>query len=398
MSSKLAIVYADSITIDDSDEDFDGIVSDISRNYDDQNIIECDDRQKPMISDNVSRILGHSRPSVSRSKRESGFILASSGMKTNRILLKDQYNTNFSLKGSSDEDSQSSTIHQNFDEVISESSIHDSKINRPGDSILRNIKTTTVRSMPWLQTPMTSNRSKSQPKKKEQVVIDHLFDEYSKNTDDPFWENLLKNCSYGKMPQGTFFRKNVLTFRRGTQSFSEEIDPDPATGAIQCIGFFRKHCDLKSEKDVTKINIRIERSNRCIKKISQMTWKQIKDIKTKKALILDYIYKLKHERDLSTDQLNDLKTKVKMGMSLGLFSHDNIIFDKGVIIDIVGLKWDFNKEEFYIDKSLTKEYKAPRTKNLMSQEMYLNPNYKVIAKGSYVDYGKVWEKMTKKFP
>lgn len=381
--NKLAIIYTDSITHDDDDDDYQIDISDIvgkseqSNSKVDQNIedlfeIVLDDSDD--FEQNVSRqdinannlvTPGYSRLSVSRSKRMSDRILASSSMGSgmgSRVM--NPLNT----------------------------------MARGTSRLTQNIPMTTVRSMPWLQTPMTVKRTKNQPKKKEQLVVAPLFEEFSKNIEDPFWIDIFKTCSYGKMPSGVSFRNNVLTVKKGTQTYNLEVDNNPSIGAQQCVEFIRDHGDLKSEKDLKDINEKIDRTNNNVQRVNQMTWKQIRNKKLKKALIIDYVYRIKNERNLTIDQLNNLKTQINLGLNLGLFNHEHIVFEKGSIVDIIGLKWDYNNEEFYIDRSATNQYKPPRTKNTFNQEIYLDPNYKIIAPCKYVDFGTVWSKTSKSFP
>lgn len=257
---------------------------------------------------------------------------------------------------------------------------------------------TTVRSMPWLQTPMSLNKSKNRAKKVDLVVLYHIFEQYSEHVTDPYWVNVLKTCSYGEMPTGSYYRNNVISTRKGTQIISYEIDLNPETGAKRCVDFFRDNCGLKSDEDIKNLDKELEKCGISTQTLSQMSWKDIKKAKTRKSLVLDYVYNTKAERNLTDDQVKNLETQINIGINLKLFSNDHIIFENGKILGIKGLKWDHNREEFYIDRSMTNTYKQVKIRNSITQEMYSDPNYKVIPQGKYVNYSSLWEKLSKKYP
>ena len=255
-----------------------------------------------------------------------------------------------------------------------------------------NYPMTTVRLMPWLQTPMMSGKSRSRSKQSQLVVINPIFEQFIENIQDPFWVNVMKECSYGKFPRGSSFRNNILSSRKGSKIISEELNNDPIEGGKKCIEFFRTHCNLKSDNDLL---IEKEKLNVCGMngpKISTMAWSDIRSGSVKQSIILDYIYKIHSERNLNREQLNNLKTEINLGFTLKYFTPDHVNFSNGVIIDIRGLKWDHHKGEFYIDRSITNTPKMAKLKDFLGEDVYKDPKHKTTPKSTCVDYSKKWLK------
>lgn len=257
-----------------------------------------------------------------------------------------------------------------------------------------NYPMTTVRSMPWLETPMTSGISRLRPKRSQMVVINHIFEQFIENIQDPFWVNIMKECSYGKFPRGSSFRNNILSSRKGTKVISEELNNDLIDGPKKCIEFFQTHCNLKSDNDILLETERLDVCGMNGPKISTMAWSDIRSGSVKQSIILDYIYKIYVERNLNRDQLNNLKTQINLGFTLKYFTSNHVNFSNGVIIDIKGLKWDHHKDEFYIDKSITNTPKMAKLKDFIDEEVYLDPKYKITPKSTHVDYAKKWLKIS----
>jgi hypothetical protein len=253
---------------------------------------------------------------------------------------------------------------------------------------------TTVRLMPWLKTPMMNGKSRSRPrpKRNQLVVINPIFEQFIETLKDPFWVNVMKECSYGKFPRGTSFRNNILSSRKGLKVISEELNNDLIDGPQKCIEFFQTHCNLKSDHDLILERERLDVCGINGPKISTMSWSDIRSGSVKQSIILDYIYKIHSERNLNREQLNNLKTQVNLGFTLKYFTSDHVVFSNGVISDIKGLKWDHHKEEFYIDRSITNTPKFAKLKDFLSEEVYKDPEHKITPKSTYVDYAKKWSK------
>ena len=255
---------------------------------------------------------------------------------------------------------------------------------------------TTVRLMPWLKTPMMNggarSRSRPRPKRCQLVVINPIFEQFIETLKDPFWVNVMKECSYGKFPRGTSFRNNILSYRKGVKVLSEELNNDLIDGPQKCIEFFQTHCNLKSDNDLLLERERLDVCGINGPKILTMSWSEIRSGSVKQSIILDFIYKIHSERNLNREKLNNLKTQVNLGFTLKYFTSDHVVFSNGVILDIKGLKWDHHKEEFYIDLSIANTPKITKLKDFLSGEVYKDPEHKVTPKSTYVDYAKKWSK------
>ncbi len=241
-----------------------------------------------------------------------------------------------------------------------------------------NYPMTTVRSMPWLQTPALTNRSKQRNLKPENVVLYQKFEEYVDNMKDPFWADIFKQCSYGKFPRGITYRNNVLSIKKGTKIISEELSNDVNTGIDQCLEFFKEHGCLRSDLDIKNEKEQISHCGINNKRLSELNWKSIKNKSMRNKLITEYICKISKERNLNKKQKLDLKTMINLGFILKLFSPDHVIFEHGNIIEIRGLKWDYNQAQFYLDQSLTDSSVTTKLKDYIHQKDYLDCDYKFI--------------------
>lgn len=257
---------------------------------------------------------------------------------------------------------------------------------------------TTVRSMPWLQTPMVPKNSKRRNMRIPKVVINPSFEKYAENISDPYWANIFNEGSFGKFPRGISFNnnRNILTFRRGLKVITLELSNDQSTAIEQCTEFIRVHSHIKSDIDIEIKKAQISECNSNKQRFNEITWASARRETVKRMLMLGYVNKTASSLNLSPTQRDQLVTTINSGIISGHFCSKTIHVVKSKIDEITGLAWDPHTELFSIDHSKVPAPKSTAKRELISENDYLRPEYKVANDFRPVNYQSIWEKVVGK--
>ena len=242
---------------------------------------------------------------------------------------------------------------------------------------------------------MVSKNAKRRNARVQKVVINPLFEEYAEKINDPYWADIFKDGSLGKFPRGISFNnnKNILTFRRGLKVTSIELSKDHPTAIDQCTDFFRTHSYIKSDLDIENKKAQIVECNSTKQKFDEVTWGSVRRKAVKRMLILNYVNITATSLDLSSEQRDQLTTTIYLGIISGCFCSKNIFVVRGKIEEIVGLMWDPHKEKFYIDRNKVPAAKSVNVRDVITEDDYLRPDYKVVNDFRPVDYQAMWKKV-----
>lgn len=220
----------------------------------------------------------------------------------------------------------------------------------------------------WAKGESNSVNIKSAKKRGVKEVIHKVFADCAEITKDPYWSEKFRLASYGKFPRGFTYANGYLCHKKGSKIDKIDISNNIYETAEACVEFFRNKTGLFSPLDVkTSTDNEIERSKQTSTEIS---WSLNK--KVQQCLLSNFIIKNKNLLQLSTQEVEQLRETLKVGISNKLFDKNNIIIVGHSIIKIDGLCWNPETRLFFTD---------PTLKPSSSGRSYSRPKEFVISSG-----------------
>lgn len=208
----------------------------------------------------------------------------------------------------------------------------------------------TVQFGSWINQSAPKVITKGRKLKGVKEIINPIFCECAKLTDDQFWVEKLNDASIGKFPGKFSFRDNVLTYRKGARSASMEVPIYPSVAVGACIDFFRENGKLFSTKDSAAYHDIYQ--NQEDEEEEQFTWGDANK-KVQDNLLSYFFDSVRKMHRLSDESLIQLRQVVNTGISGKYFSKDTIHVLDNRIAGIDGLIWNENARTFSIDPRLT---------------------------------------------
>jgi hypothetical protein len=105
--------------------------------------------------------------------------------------------------------------------------------------------------------------------------------------------------------------------------------------------------------------------------LDDVEWKKLKR-ETKERLMADYVSTIKKRYDLTREQQLQFEMKLNISFQLHLIDSDEIILEKGKIVDIVSVVYDDRSREFIFPKTSfvdEKDVSADRTASKLMQSV-----------------------------
>lgn len=189
---------------------------------------------------------------------------------------------------------------------------------------------------------------------KRNTEIEHkIFLECSEVTEDKFWKDILLKAAYGKFPRSFTYINGFLYYKCSNSNNKKKVElPDsPIEGSLVAMQFFKEHGGIYSEDD----DVKIMKYNNMIKEQEMnriVEWKDIKKIKVRDMLILNYIEKISKEYDFDDFKKKELETTINIGFILRYFDTKDVMFNDGAVTGINGLIYDKKEGNFIIDPKL----------------------------------------------
>jgi len=184
------------------------------------------------------------------------------------------------------------------------------------------------------------------PKKKKKEIINTIFVDFIKNTNDDFWVEKFTNASIGKFPAKFSYSNGILKYKKGNKFFSKELINGDLETKIECLNFFNTH-GIFSTNDIykSKITEPDEKQNEVL------TWENSSE-KVKELLISYYINDMNIVMSLTKLQSKQLIQTIYIGVSFKILTKSDFIVDNNRIIKINNILWDNINNKFLIDKSI----------------------------------------------
>lgn len=180
-------------------------------------------------------------------------------------------------------------------------------------------------------------------------VIFPEFEEMKKFEKLEYWVNMLSRFSKNIFPRDFKYLSNVLYFKAKTKKHRSEcfIDTENLETSYANFKEFMKEKGFLSQEEKEKINSMIQEEEEIQEMFVVETWKDI--TKNLEYHLKIFFIKLKDENCLSTKEMANLESVVRIGISSGFFGEENIIIENSEISKILNLVWNEEKRLFSID-------------------------------------------------
>lgn len=187
---------------------------------------------------------------------------------------------------------------------------------------------------------------KAGKRKNNKEVVNPIFEEYCKCTDDPFWKEKFTNASYNKFPKNFFFSEGKLSFKKGPKILQQELTSSVFQNAENCMEFFRFHGRLFSTMDQNN-STRTHMSAGADKEF--MTWEKY-NRKTQNVLLSYYTWEEKDKKVLTKEEHKCFRKLIEIGILNRNIDKSSIIMVGNRITEIKGLNWDEERRSFFLDE------------------------------------------------
>lgn len=175
-----------------------------------------------------------------------------------------------------------------------------------------------------------------------QKEIYSVFTECKKYTLDPYYHDLLTQCSQNRFPKGIrMVDSNSLLLTVGSERKLYNLPTDNIRQTwLIILSIFREKLQLHSEEEFVLEPKEINKSRkRNLSMIKNSEWKDLKGKKIKDQLLLEYVKFLKTHFSLSIEDARKLKKQINLHFNiLRDVTGNDIIFQRGQIKDIVPLE------------------------------------------------------------
>lgn len=244
----------------------------------------------------------------------------------------------------------------------------------------------TVNFSSWANAPIVAPVSKTK-KTKIKEIVNKIFDECAKFTEDPFWIKKFNSAAMGKFPTNFYFNDNILTYRKGAKNNNIILSNNPREAANQFMSFFHVNRGIFSPLDQqTALDLKYTRTQ-SMTNVEDLNWEN-SNKKTKERLISYFITDQAGIMNLTTKQSDQLKQTINSGLFMKYFDKNNIIVQNERIYSIGGLLWEPQSKTFYIDPNLNPTITRSYTKKKTTSN---------LPKDTVPQFGNKWDKYVNKY-
>lgn len=206
-------------------------------------------------------------------------------------------------------------------------------------------------SLPWKkEKPKTLLNDSKKRKKKLKPIVNPIFEKCALLTEDTFWQSIFMDCARGKFPRGFTFKNNLLTHKKGSKITTLELNNSATETFSATMNFFQVAAGIMSAKDRHKLQQKEE--EKLLEEMENdvdIEWSQIRKENFKEVLITEFISNVSKKMNFNEQEKRELTTTIKKGIMLKCFNSNNIIMEEGKIVEIDGLIYNEDTNEYEID-------------------------------------------------
>jgi hypothetical protein len=197
-------------------------------------------------------------------------------------------------------------------------------------------------------------------KARSTVIPNPIFLTLKENVDDAEWVSHFEDFANDIFPRGFHVhhdpkeeRPSTLVFKKGRSDVPLFLEGDAEELAQRVIRFFHEHHCLYSKKDkhsLQKKEVPVERK-----------WRNFKAFEKQQAL-QTYVQEFAIDHKLKAIQIDDFHEQIFEGIDDGSIKPNRIILDGSRIVEISGVEYDADEQEFSIKLTAKRKNKASTSK------------------------------------
>jgi hypothetical protein len=185
------------------------------------------------------------------------------------------------------------------------------------------------------------------PKKE---ILYPIFIECSAYARDAFWKNVFEDLAYCKCPYGTYISKDFFYCNYRNKEFSYKIEKkNPKTLYDDIYDLLVRKLGLLSHQDKFQKKADFIAIEEDIKN-SRKVWANIRKKNIKDLLIENYAIEMKTKHSLTIATTRQLLSIIFIGMSFKIISSKDIVYEDGVVKNILGIR--FSKNKIILDRDI----------------------------------------------
>ena len=185
------------------------------------------------------------------------------------------------------------------------------------------------------------------PKKE---ILYPIFIECSAFAKDAFWKNVFEDLAYCKCPYGTYISKDFFYCNYRNKEFSYKIEKkNPETLYEDIYDLLVRKLGLLSHQDKFQKKADFVAIEEDIKN-SRKVWANIRKKNIKDLLIENYAIEMRKKYSLTLVTTRQLLSIIFIGMSFKIITSKDIVYENGVITNIIGIR--FSKNKIILDRDI----------------------------------------------
>ena len=171
-------------------------------------------------------------------------------------------------------------------------------------------------------------------------------------TDQKYWINIFEDLAYGIPPYGTYISKDFLVCSYKNKKFSYKIyDKNPEELYNDITELLIENIGLISENEHFEKRKKFYSLCKELSEFKENNWNNIKKKNLREQLIEQFILKKKNEYNLLLNDSKKLYNLIFLGLSLKVFSSNDVIMNDGKIENILGVS--FENKKFILERDIT---------------------------------------------
>jgi len=182
-------------------------------------------------------------------------------------------------------------------------------------------------------------------------IIYPFFLEVLPYCDEPFWENIFEDLSYGKACQGTYISKNFLCCAYKGKEFSYKIErKDPKILYDEIYTLLTEKIGVLSHKEKLQKKLLFQDIENNIRE-SRKDWSNIRRKNVKDVMYEKYVIDMKNKYNLTFKQCRYLLSVILISIMFKTITTKDVIFSDERIQKIEGI--EFETGNIILKRSLT---------------------------------------------
>jgi len=224
--------------------------------------------------------------------------------------------------------------------------------------------------MPWLNAEVKPIDKKKNNMTNSVKVGFEIFAQYIDMVNDPYWKEIFKSASAGRLPRGVKLKGRNLVHNYKKKTSYVNI----TSGPYEIIKFLNKNLGIISKYDKIEENNKYNKFRIEASKKYYTDWNGIRGDPIKIQLVVSFCSQKQSELKLSNKEKNYLKTLILININSGNIKNENIRIENHFITEINNLIWDSSSRLFLIYKYNTYKIKS----SIKVDPNIINPNNQSI--------------------